>query len=60
MDPDDDNYDSDESDEALGARIKANVLKRHRELFRPPITVNIPQELYTKAQDHQDQLTREE
>jgi hypothetical protein len=52
MDPDDDNYDSDESDEALGARIKANVQKRRRELFGPPITVNIPQELYTKAQGH--------
>jgi hypothetical protein len=60
MDPDNDNYDSDAVDEAILASFKANYQKRRRERWGPPITVNIPQELYTRAQDHQDQLTQEE
>jgi hypothetical protein len=47
MDPEDDNYDSDAVDEAILASFKANYEKRRLERRGPPITVNIPQELYT-------------
>jgi hypothetical protein len=46
--------------DALRAGIRAQIQDRHRTRFGPPVTVNIAQELYTKAQDHQDQLTQEE
>jgi hypothetical protein len=60
MDPDDDDYDDDAVDKAILASFKANYEKLRRKHWGPPIAVNIPQELYTKAQDHQDQLTQEE
>jgi hypothetical protein len=56
----DENEEGELDHEALRADVRAQIEARHRARFGPPITFNIAQELHTKAQDHQDQLTQEE
>lgn len=51
------NNEGDIDHEAIHADFRAQIEARHQKRFGLPITVQIPQELYTKAQDHQEQLT---
>ncbi|CZR62574.1 uncharacterized protein PAC_12471 [Phialocephala subalpina] len=56
----DENDEGDIDQDAIHAGFRAQIEARRQQRFGPPITVKIPQGLYTKAQDHQDELTQEE